>query len=401
MEDSQPMPVSRKRKPSKKKKKQEPKWESFERIVAAIHLAESKGADVTWNKEINSRQFDVVIRFKAGFYDYLTLIECKDYKSAVPVDRVEAFVTKAQDHKAHKAIMVSANGFQSGAKEVAQRHNIELYTLRQINKLPEDMLTDIFLSFVVINPFAFRHEDRPAFIFSQDPNILQHQIEKIRFTTYGKLKLSDLIRPFAQLVYPTPLPGVPEVEKVGFPFKRATSIPQRSGWKMMDNTELIHPDSEERIPVSEFLFIYWAETARLINPSGPDPTVFKSLGKQYEYKNELNNDVTVIDSIGLPMGVNTVFEEKTFYHNPHMNNFIYYCEKIEGDVAIMLLLRSYQYGKLVRMECREPINASKAFIEITDEKEIEIGEKLYADFMEYRKTHPPLAASPQVQIWIS
>ena len=40
------MPVSRKRKPSKKKKKQEPKWESFERIVAAIHLAESKGADL-------------------------------------------------------------------------------------------------------------------------------------------------------------------------------------------------------------------------------------------------------------------------------------------------------------------------------------------------------------------
>jgi hypothetical protein len=53
------------------------KWKKFERVVAAIHVAENSGATVTWNEHINGRQFDVAIRFKFQFYDYLTLIECK------------------------------------------------------------------------------------------------------------------------------------------------------------------------------------------------------------------------------------------------------------------------------------------------------------------------------------
>jgi hypothetical protein len=231
------MPVSRRRPQPKRKprKKPETKWESFERIVAAIHLAETQGATVTWNEIIEGRQFDVTIRFKVGFYEYLTLIECRDYNKPVQVEKVEAFVTKAKHHKANKAIMVSAHGFQSGAKEVARRENIELYSLRQINRLPDDVLTDIFLSFVVVQPFAFRHDGEPAFVFSRDLNTLRHQLENIRFTGYADLKLGDLIFPFTQLVHPTPLPGVPDVEKEGFPWKRATATQVKAAWRMMEN----------------------------------------------------------------------------------------------------------------------------------------------------------------------
>lgn len=51
------MPKSRKRaKPkAKRKTKAEPKWESFERVVAAIHFAEMQGAKVTWNETIEGR----------------------------------------------------------------------------------------------------------------------------------------------------------------------------------------------------------------------------------------------------------------------------------------------------------------------------------------------------------
>jgi Restriction endonuclease len=390
------MPKSRKRPKlkHKPKNKPEPKWESFERIVAAIHLAETKGASVAWNKQINGRQFDVVIRFKVGFYEYLTLIECKDYKTPVSVGKVEAFITKAGDHKANKAVMVSASGFQSGAKEVAIKHNIELYSLRQINRLPDEVLTDVFLSFVVVSPFAFRHEGNPAFVFSPDPNTLQYELEHIRFTGYGNLKIEDLIRPFTQLVHPTPLPGVPEVEKEGFPWKRATETPIRSGWRMMDGTMLILPDNGGEIPVSEFLFKYWAETVRLINPAGPDPSIFTSFGKQYEYKNELNDDVTLIDPTELPMGVNTVFEQGKFYGQPQLRNFVYYCEKIDGEFADMLLVRSYQFGQLVRMQMKEPLASAKSYLEITDEKDIEAAQKLLAEFIEHRKNHEPQATSP-------
>ena len=73
----------------------DPKWKNFERIVAAIHYAANQGGDIVWNDKIDGRQFDVTIRFKEGYYNFLTVIECKDYKDSVPVEKVEAFVTKA------------------------------------------------------------------------------------------------------------------------------------------------------------------------------------------------------------------------------------------------------------------------------------------------------------------
>src|ERR1019366_631354 len=44
----------------------------------------------------------------------------------VPVEKVEAFVTKAADVQAHYAVMASTSGFQQGAQEVARRHNMTL-----------------------------------------------------------------------------------------------------------------------------------------------------------------------------------------------------------------------------------------------------------------------------------
>jgi predicted helicase len=102
------------------------KWKHFERLVAAIHRLADEGADVRWNDKISGRQFDVTIRFKRGLYQYLTVIECKDYSRAVPVGEVDAFVTKSVDAKADRGVMASSSGFQAGAQEVAKRHNITL-----------------------------------------------------------------------------------------------------------------------------------------------------------------------------------------------------------------------------------------------------------------------------------
>src|SRR6202051_5190778 len=95
------------------------KWEHFERLIAAIHRAADQGADVRWDEEIRGRQFDVTIRFRKGLYDHLTVVECKDYKQAVSIEKVEAFVTKSRDVRASVAVLASTSGFQSGAKECA------------------------------------------------------------------------------------------------------------------------------------------------------------------------------------------------------------------------------------------------------------------------------------------
>ena len=398
------MPVSKKTsKPKaklrKKKKDAVPHWQSFEKIVAAIHAAEMHGAKVTWNEIIEGRQFDVTIRFKVGFYEYLTIIECKDYNKAVSIEKVEAFVTKVRHQKANKAIMVSAYGFQSGAKEVAQREGIELYSLRQVNKLPDDILTGIFLSFVVVQPFVFRTDGEPAFVFSRDPIKLQYQVDNIKFTNYGNKSIGDLIRPFTQLVSPVPLPGVPDIEKSGFPWKRATSTPERSSWNMADNTLMIEPDCGEKIHVKEFLFLYWAEKIDISKEPGIDQTVFASHGIQYEYRNELKNEITLIDPANLKMGLNTALEPGKFYTQPQLKDFIYYCEKVEAEKVIMFLLKSFQHGRLIRMVFKLPNDSSEEFLEITDKSELDEAKKLYTDFVNRRSEYPPQIIYENAAIW--
>ena len=108
-----------------------PPGKRLERLVAALHHAESTGATVTWNDEIAGRQFDVTIRFKFGLHSYLTIIECKDYSSKVSVDKIDAFVTKTRDVNANKAVFISSHGFQSGCFPVAERHGIQLLILSE------------------------------------------------------------------------------------------------------------------------------------------------------------------------------------------------------------------------------------------------------------------------------
>ena len=94
-------------------------WKKFERLVAAVHLSDEHNTTVKWNEFINGRQFDVTIRFTHGLHDYLTVIECKKESRRVEVSDVEAFVTKAHDAGASKAVIVSSAGFQQGCIPVA------------------------------------------------------------------------------------------------------------------------------------------------------------------------------------------------------------------------------------------------------------------------------------------
>lgn len=149
-------------------------------------MAEAKGATVTWNEDINGRQFDVVIRFKFQFYDYLVLIECKDWSIPVKAEKVDAFVTKAKDAGANKSIMVSASGFQDGARTVARQHKIELYTLKEIREMPEELLTQIVISVLMVFPVGFVRSDSEGLVFlSQDNNKVTYQMNNIKLNGMG------------------------------------------------------------------------------------------------------------------------------------------------------------------------------------------------------------------------
>jgi hypothetical protein len=116
----------------------DPKWKKFEKLVAGIHMLTSQGAEVKFDDHIigrrtgSNRQIDVSIRFKQGLYDYLAIIECKDYGRKASIDKVEAFRTKMEDVGARHGIMVSPQGFQRGAIKTAEAYNIELFTLTEV-----------------------------------------------------------------------------------------------------------------------------------------------------------------------------------------------------------------------------------------------------------------------------
>ena len=103
--------------------------EYLERIVAGIQTMTTAGATVSWNEVINGRQFDVVVRFKLGTLRYLVLIEVRNRTRKTAASDMDAFVLKAGDQNANKAVFVTAAGFQDGAIIVAKRHGVDLFTL--------------------------------------------------------------------------------------------------------------------------------------------------------------------------------------------------------------------------------------------------------------------------------
>jgi hypothetical protein len=361
------------------------KWKKFERVVAAIHAAENSGATVTWNEHINGRQFDVVIRFKFQFYEYLTLIECRDEQRRVEAGDVDAFVTKSRDAGANKAIIVSSSGFQSGAKTIAEKHNIELFTLTEIHEMPEGALTDTLVSVLVLVPDGFwKTGTREVIYLSKDPKQREFEINNIPLIGMGPLKLIDILKPYSQLIAPFDIPGVP---KFGGNFPVATKKPQHKAITLQLNTKIRFPNSTSDIPVSHVLLSYWMQDARVIQPSFA-PT-------QYQYKNERTDTTATIEAIKLKLEYETKVEPGKFYQDPQTNCY-YYCESIKKQGALLYLIYSYQNGQFVQGKAIVPTSEENTFVEITDEAEIEKMKILYRQVKERDKQ---FADTPEAKAW--
>ncbi len=72
---------------------------------------------------------DVVARFSALGADFVVLVECKHEKRKVERQDVQVLLDKVQSAGAHKGMMFSVSGFQSGAVEYATVHGIALVQL--------------------------------------------------------------------------------------------------------------------------------------------------------------------------------------------------------------------------------------------------------------------------------
>lgn len=119
--------------PEPNNKAQKPAWKRFEELVAEIQRKLAPRARVTTDvrrKGRNSgieRQIDVLLEGKLGQFDITIVIECKDYKEPVGLEKMEAFITKVKDLEATKGAMIASKGFTAPAIAMASSAGIETY----------------------------------------------------------------------------------------------------------------------------------------------------------------------------------------------------------------------------------------------------------------------------------
>lgn len=125
-------------------------WKKYQKDTAALFKS------IGWNAEIEkdvdgargTHEVDVFVTFKQHGIDCRWVVECKYWNSSVPKEKVLALQSVVDDIGADKGVLVSKKGFQSGAVKQAQKSNIfltsldelEEYVLEKILRLRAEMI---------------------------------------------------------------------------------------------------------------------------------------------------------------------------------------------------------------------------------------------------------------------
>ncbi len=342
------------------------KWKKFEHLVAALHRVEMKGADVKWNDNIDGRQLDVTVRFENGPYKYLTVIECKDYASAVEIEKIESLVTKAKKVGADKAVMFSSHGFQSGAVKAAMEDGVSLFSLEQTTEIPDDFLAPQKVEYVQFFEVILIKPDGTKFVLPEDPMKLHYYVtETVIEGSAGSVPLHKVITS-----YENQLSGVGVDDVVHY---NVDLIPA---------SRVTFPNMERDAPIL-VRSVQWKMANRVARPlkrrTGLDPALFIM---PYQIKDELTGEVRYVEGNALAAaGELTAVRPGCFYHLQKVG--LYYCEKIENDIATMILLECYQHGTFVQVVFRLKMDNVRGYTQVTEDKDLE---RLRWRLREFHKT---------------
>lgn len=110
--------------------------------------------DVILQGITTTHQIDVYWEFDFSGIKYRTIIQAKDWKNKVPQKEMLAFKAIIDDlPSGTKGIYVSKSGYQSGAVEVAKKHGISIYCLREPSDEDWDgMIKTLELNFDIKSP---------------------------------------------------------------------------------------------------------------------------------------------------------------------------------------------------------------------------------------------------------
>lgn len=353
--------------------------EYLERIVAGIHAVSGDGAEVRWNQRINGRQFDVVVRFSLGTLSYLVLVEVKNKKRKASAEDVEAFVTKARDQNANKAVFVTAAGFQSGAIKIASRHGVDLFTI----SFPEN---------------EFELPDAEQLIFLDEGSDLKPQP---RLEITGK----ELVNAFESitLIYKngSRIEMPTEQSQLEY-YAQTTKLKDNSSLQdiirnadhprpALDSTErlliqlprpqLIQPRDEYFFPKGKVIALDCKITGRMSYLlSGNLKIPLSMLRSPIVYTNVVSGELYRYRLGQLPLGGEDAIEGD-FYCVHHPLRY-YQCASIRGDEVTWHLIESFQNDQLVSGTFRQKTVYAKHYIRVTDPR---IRRRLEARLADYQR----------------
>ncbi|MCC2657083.1 MAG: restriction endonuclease [Panacagrimonas sp.] len=324
----------------------EKKGKPLERLVAAIHHAESKGGVVTWNDVIEGRQFDVTVRFKYGLHDYLTVIECKDYGSKIPVEKVDALVTKARDANANKAVLVSTTGFQSGCAAVAERNGIELLVINERTTESVGTIAERMSPALKVENAVFTLSGGGTYELEDWGGRLHYLMLHSRILATGGVASPESL--IARWQRANPLPAQPETVPLDLP----------------PGSILYVPYEGER-HVSRFTFKCSVIDVRFTSAPILDSHIRDGIDTQVELSDLAGNVRHSIRKSAIPLGFDGTIKPGQFYEQPAFKHR-YHCDGIDGDMVTWSLVESYQHGQLFQATYMQKTEYSGQYVLVSD-----------------------------------
>lgn len=328
------------------------KWKQFERIVTAIHHAESDGGIVKWDDIIDGRQFDVTIKFKHTNYSFLIVVECKDYKGKVPLEKVEAFATKSKSVKANKSVIVSSKGFQSGCFKCAKQNNIELFTVEEFSNIEEKFQIRQFIPHLNYEKIGLIDDDsNKIFWLSTNNSKLFYQCEKtIIWTARHQFTINDLLNKHYHSIL------------------NSSSPEQNDFFIELGTSHCVNVPFHDTMISSKIVITHSIRTVAFIDAPPADPSLLDYHSSYYRYKNEATGESTHYPCGKIHLGFDTKFDKGNFYKNSM--GFYYYVYDITPESVKLILLESYQHGTLVQARFSVNHGASKHYLPVTNEEKL-------------------------------
>ena len=119
---------------------------SFESFVAYVYqsLLDLSSFDSIVSKNVSIKglsglvsEFDVYYEFNHLNMRFRVAIECKDWSKAVDVSQVRDFGSKISDLNNIAGVFIARSGYQTGAKQYAEKKGILLLTIDDLPTIPQ------------------------------------------------------------------------------------------------------------------------------------------------------------------------------------------------------------------------------------------------------------------------